>query len=620
MISERQHKEWEILETLKTVFGFRSFRPNQESIINNILNKQDVFAVMPTGGGKSLCYQLPAKILPGTTVVISPLISLMKDQVDAALENGLTAAFMNSSLTTQEMADVYRMLKYNKLKLLYIAPERFVMPHFLETLKAVPISLFAIDEAHCVSEWGHDFRPDYLGLSILPKMFPDVPVAAFTATATQKVQEDIIGKIGLRSPQIVRASFDRPNLFYEVRRKEKIDLQILEFMKGHSGEPGIVYRTTRDSVTDTAAFLVSKGISALPYHAGLTTDERTKNQEAFNRDEASVIVATIAFGMGIDKSNIRFIIHADLPKNIEGYYQETGRAGRDGGPAHCILFFGRGDIPKIRYFIDQASDEQERSASIEKLNQTIGFAAHNVCRRKQLLSFFGEDYPSANCGACDICSGGVEQVDITVDAQIIMSALSRTQQRFGAGHIIDIVTGADTKRVRELKHNEIKTYGAGKQNDKKYWRYIVDELLAQGLIRQDGDRYPVLKLTQKGSDVLYGNDQVAALKRASITPDRGDAKKKGLGKGIESDSYDEDLFGRLRKVRKNIAEEQQVPPYIIFSDKTLHEMCRYYPESFSDMRKISGVGDVKLERYGDFFLREIAQYLKDNPGISTPGG
>ena len=620
MISERQHKEWEILETLKTVFGFRSFRPNQESIINNILNKQDVFAVMPTGGGKSLCYQLPAKILPGTTVVISPLISLMKDQVDAALENGLTAAFMNSSLTTQEMADVYRMLKYNKLKLLYIAPERFVMPHFLETLKAVPISLFAIDEAHCVSEWGHDFRPDYLGLSILPKMFPDVPVAAFTATATQKVQEDIIGKIGLRSPQIVRASFDRPNLFYEVKRKEKVDLQILEFIKGHSGEPGIIYRTTRDSVTDTADFLVSKGISALPYHAGLKTDERNNNQEAFNRDEASVIVATIAFGMGIDKSNIRFVIHADLPKNIEGYYQETGRAGRDGGPAHCLLFFGRGDIPKIRYFIDQVSDEQERSIAIEKLNQTIGFAAHNVCRRKQLLSFFGEDYPSDNCSACDICSGVVEQVDITVDAQIIMSALSRTQQRFGGGHIIDIVTGADTKRVRELRHNEIKTYGAGKQNDKKYWRYIVDELLAQGLIRQDGDRYPVLKLTQKGSDVLYGDDQVAALKRASIAPGRGDTKKKGLGKGSESDSYDEDLFGRLRKVRKNIAEEQQVPPYIIFSDKSLHEMCRYYPESFSDMRKISGVGDVKLERYGDFFLREIAKYLADNPGISTPKG
>ncbi len=602
MISEHQNKERETLETLKTVFGFQSFRPNQEFIIQSVLDRQDVFAVMPTGGGKSLCYQLPAKMMQGTAVVISPLISLMKDQVDAALENGISAAFMNSSLNAQEIADIYRMLKYNKIKLLYIAPERFAMSHFLETLKTVSISLFAIDEAHCVSEWGHDFRPDYLSLSVIPKIFPDVPIAAFTATATRRVQEDIIGKIGLRSPQIVRASFDRPNLFYEVKRKEKTDLQILEFLGGHSGEPGIIYRATRDSVMGTADFLVSKGIKALPYHAGLTADERNNNQEAFNKDEASVIVATIAFGMGIDKSNIRFIIHADLPKNIESYYQETGRAGRDGEPAHCILFFGRGDIPKIRYFIDQITDDQERSIAMEKLNQTVGFAIHNVCRRRQLLSFFGEDYPSDNCGACDICSGSVEQIDITMDAQIIMSAMSRTQQRFGTGHIVDIVTGADTKRVRELQHDKIKTYGAGKQKDKKHWRFIVDELLAQCLIRQDGDRYPVLKLTQKGSDVLYGNDQVSALQRE-------EPKKKQPIKGSEADRFDKDLFERLRTLRKNMADEQQVPPYIIFSDKTLHEMCRHYPVSLSDMIRISGVGDVKLERYGIYFVREIEKYL-----------
>jgi ATP-dependent DNA helicase RecQ len=298
------------------------------------------------------------------------------------------------------------MMKYDKIKLLYIAPERFAMPHFLETLKTVHVSLYAIDEAHCISEWGHDFRPDYLSLSLIPKMFPDVPVAAFTATATQKVQEDIISKIGLRSPNIIRASFDRPNLFYQVKRKSKVDLQILEFLREHRGDPGIIYRTTRDSVMDTADFLVSKGITALPYHAGLTTAERTRNQDAFNRDEASVIVATIAFGMGIDKSNVRFIIHADLPKNIESYYQETGRAGRDGERAYCILFFSRGDIPKIRYFIDQMTDEKERSIAMEKLNQMAGFAEHNVCRRKQLLNFFGEVYPLDNCAACDICSGG----------------------------------------------------------------------------------------------------------------------------------------------------------------------------------------------------------------------
>lgn len=602
-----------VLNTLKTVFGFQSFRPNQGNIIESILDKRDVFAVMPTGGGKSLCYQLPAVMIPGTAIVISPLISLMKDQVDAALENGIPAAFMNSSLGPEEISGVYQKMKYNKIKLLYIAPERFAMRHFLDTLKCVPISLFAIDEAHCVSEWGHDFRPDYLNLSIIPKTFPDVPVAAFTATATRKVQEDIIGRIGLRSPQIIRASFNRPNLFYQVTRKSKADLQILEFLGEHPGESGIIYRTTRDSVTDTAGFLVSRGIKALPYHAGLTAEERTNNQEAFNRDEISVIVATIAFGMGIDKSNVRFIIHADLPKNIESYYQETGRAGRDGEPADCMLLFSRGDIPRIRYFIDQITDEQERSVAVEKLNRMAGFAGHNVCRRKQLLNFFGEEYPEDNCGACDICSGVVEQIDVTVDAQIIMSAISRTQQRFGSGHITDIVTGADTKRIRELRHNEVRTYGAGRYKDKKHWRSIIDELLAQEAMQQDGDRYPVLKLTQKGLDILFGKARILALKKETVKPKKGFPTDTASGHG-----YDETLFERLRIVRKDLAEEQQVPPYVVFSDKTLRDMCRFHPVTPSDMRNISGVGDMKLDRYGEFFIREIRDYLDENPkGVSV---
>lgn len=598
MLTQKQDNEPAILATLRNVFGFQTFLPNQESIISSILNKQDVFAVMPTGGGKSLCFQLPAQMLHGTAVVISPLISLMKDQVDTALENGIPAAFMNSSLSTQEIADVYRMMKYDKIKLLYIAPERFAMPHFLETLKAVHVSLYAIDEAHCISEWGHDFRPDYLSLSLIPKMFPDIPVAAFTATATQKVQEDIINKIGLRSPNIIRASFDRPNLFYQVKRKSKVDLQILEFLREHCGDPGIIYRTTRDSVMDTADFLVSRGITALPYHAGLTTGERTRNQNAFNRDEASVIVATIAFGMGIDKSNVRFIIHADLPKNIESYYQETGRAGRDGERAYCILFFSRGDIPKIRYFIDQMTDEKERSIAMEKLNQMAGFAEHNVCRRKQLLNFFGEVYPLDNCGACDICSGGVEQIDITMDAQMIMSAISGTDQRFGAGHVIDIVTGADTKRIRELRHDELKTYGSGKHKDKKYWRFLVDELLAQGIIRRDGDMYPILRLTEKGSNDLFGGGQITALRREEKL-----RTKKQTIKSSEYGDYDENLFERLRIIRKNLAEEQQVPPFVIFSDRTLHEMCRHYPATLSGMRNINGVGDAKLDRGWRIFYK-----------------
>ena len=613
MIQTGSDHESSIHDTLKTVFGFQTFRPNQESIIKNILDSRDVFAVMPTGGGKSLCYQLPATLMHGTSVVISPLISLMKDQVDAAVENGIQAAFINSSMDPDEVSDVYRMLKYNKIRLLYIAPERFAMPHFLERLKTAAISMFAIDEAHCISEWGHDFRPDYLGLSLIPEMFPDVPIAAFTATATRRVQEDIIHKIGLRKPHIVRASFDRPNLFYEVKAKSRIELQILEFLRDRPGESGIIYRTTRDSVMETAGFLKTKGIAALPYHAGLSADERTMNQDAFNRDEVQVIVATIAFGMGIDKSNLRFIIHADLPKNIEGYYQETGRAGRDGEPAHCLLFFRRGDIPKIRYFINEITDDSERFIAIEKLNQIVGFATHNVCRRRQLLRFFGEGYPRDNCGACDICSGSVEQIDITTDAQIILSAISRTRQRFGIGHIIDIVTGADTKRIRELGHNDIKTYGTGKGRDKKYWRSIVDELIAQEAVMQEGDPYPVMKITQKGSDILFGRERIMALRKEEIKAET--ARKKD-----EVEGYDGILFERLRTVRKRIAEGQKVPPYIIFSDRTLHEMCRRFPPTLSEMRKISGVGDAKLERYGKDFIQEIKLYHDENPGISILGG
>ena len=600
-----------ILNALKNIFGFRSFRPNQESIIRSILDHRDVFAVMPTGGGKSLCYQLPAMLMQGTAVVISPLIALMKDQVDAAVANGIPAAFMNSSMDAAEISDVYRLLKYNKIRLLYIAPERFAMPHFLERLKSTDISFFAIDEAHCVSEWGHDFRPDYLGLSLIPQVFPEVPVTAFTATATQKVQEDIINRIGLRNPQVVRASFNRPNLFYQVRTKSKVESQILEFLGDHSGESGIIYRTTRDSVTETAGFLQSKGIAALPYHAGLPAEERSRNQVAFNRDEAQVIVATIAFGMGIDKSNVRFVIHADLPKNIEGYYQETGRAGRDGDPAHCLLFFGRGDIPKIRYFINAMTDDRERLMAIEKLNQTVGFASHNVCRRRQLLGFFGEDYPDENCGGCDICIGSVEKVDLTTDAQIIMSAISRTGQRFGIGHIIDIVSGADTRRIRELKHNEIKTYGAGKGIDKKHWRSVVDELIAQDALMQEGEPYPVLHITTKGSDILFGRGKITGLKKE-------EAKTRTTSRQSGVSGYDEGLFERLRTVRKRIAEVQRVPPYIIFSDKTLHELSRQYPSTLPEMRKISGVGYAKLERYGGDFIREILKYLEENPGISAP--
>jgi ATP-dependent DNA helicase RecQ len=424
------------------------------------------------------------------------------------------------------------------------------------------------------------------------------------------VQEDIIGRLGLRRPHIVRASFNRPNLFYEVKPKSKVEAQILEFLLERPAESGIIYRTTRDSVMLTADFLKSKGIAALPYHAGLSAAQRSRNQEAFNKDEVQVMVATIAFGMGIDKSNVRFVIHADLPKNIDGYYQETGRAGRDGEPARCILFFSRGDIPKIRYFINGITDDRERFIAIEKLNQTVGYASHNVCRRRQLLGFYGEDYGSDNCGACDICLGSAEQIDITTEAQVVLSAVSRTGQRFGTGHVIDIVTGADTKRIRELRHNELKTYGAGKARDKKYWRAVIDELIAQEALLQEGDPYPVLKIPEKGSDILFGREGIMALRK--------EEKKSKAGRNTgDAEGYDSELFERLRNVRKGLAQVQQVPPYIVFSDKTLHEMCRRFPSTLSDMQKISGVGEAKLQRYGKDFMREIKQYLDENPGISA---
>jgi len=595
-----------IQHALQTVFGFDSFRPNQEDVIKAVMEKRDVFAVMPTGGGKSICYQLPAILMQGSAVVISPLISLMKDQVDAAKENGIAAAFINSSLDADQMSDVIRRLKSNQVKLLYIAPERFAMPQFVEMLRDLPLSLFAIDESHCISEWGHDFRPDYLSLSGIPAKFPSIPVAAFTATATEKVQQDIIRKIGLKDPHCVRASFNRPNLFYQVAPKTEISQQLLEFLKGHEGESGIIYRTTRDSVAATAEFLSTHGIKALPYHAGLPIDIRDRNQEAFNRDEVSVIVATIAFGMGIDKSNVRFVVHADLPKHIEAYYQETGRAGRDGEPAHCQLFFSRGDIPKIRYFIDKIEDDSERLIALEKMNQTVRFASNNVCRRKQLLAFFGETYPADNCGTCDICTGNVNRIDITTDARILMSAMVRTNECFGINHVVDVIIGADTKRIRELGHHAIKTFGAGKHGDKNHWRFIVDELLAQELIVQEGDRYPVLKLMPKGRTALSGTDQLFGLKRKEGTVIE---RRK---KSIEAVPFDSPLFERLRIVRKRLAQANKVPPYIIFSDKTLHEMSRQYPVTAVKMRQVHGVGDVKLEQYGDYFVAEIKAYVDKN--------
>ncbi len=594
----------EMHNALHHIFGFQSFRPNQEEIVSNILAGRDVFAVMPTGGGKSLCYQLPAHMLDGLCVVISPLISLMKDQVDAAKANGLDAEFLNSSLTPKERVRVYQSLENHQLDLLYVSPERFAMPDFLTTLKQAKVSFFAIDEAHCISEWGHDFRPDYLLLSHIVKHFPKSTIAAFTATATHKVSEDIISKLGLRNPHLTRASFDRPNLFYQVVPKENLDLQILRLVHEHKGESGIIYRTTRKSVESTADFLQEQGIQALAYHAGLTPKQRKENQDRFNRDEVEVVVATIAFGMGIDKSNVRFVLHGDLPKNMEGYYQETGRAGRDGEPAHCRLYFNRSDMVRIRYFIEQTEDPREREMAEQQLFQMVRFAEANVCRRKSILGYFGETYEKDNCGTCDVCMGEVERVDATEAAQKIMSAIYRSGQKFGAAHVADIVAGANTKKIRDLGHDQLKTYGAGKDRDKKYWRRVIDDLLAQDCIRQNAEQYSALELTSIGQQVLLGKKPFEVIRQK-------DAKRADLA--AFTGDYSNKLFMQLRSERQRLAQLEGVPPFVVFSDRTLREMALYFPDTPEQMAGISGVGDAKLEKYGDTFMTIIEMYKHAHP-------
>lgn len=596
-----------LLFHLKKIFGFASFRPNQEKIIRSILDGRDVFAVMPTGGGKSLCYQLPAGLHRGICVVVSPLISLMKDQVDGARTTGLRAAYCNSSQTPAEMERVLRRLQHGGLDLLYVAPERFSMEQFLSRLSTTNICLFAIDEAHCISEWGHDFRPDYLTLSAIKNKFPGVPVAAFTATATHYVQRDITSRLNLHNPYTVRASFNRPNLFYQVVRKDDPEQQILQFLKEQKGDAGIVYRTTRESVETTAGFLQRHGIQALPYHAGLDNATRQKNQDMFNRDEVQVIVATIAFGMGIDKSNVRFVVHGDLPKNIEGYYQETGRSGRDGEPAHCQLLFGRGDIPKLRYFIEQIDNDRERSIAAQKLNQMADYATFRVCRRRQLLSYFSEDYFDKNCGACDVCTDSWEAVDVTTEAQMAMSAIARTKQRFGAGQIVDIVRGANTKKIREHGHDHLKTFGVGRHHDKKFWQNLIDALIERECLIPSDDLYPHLRLSPKGVAVLRGEKSFSFMK-----PKEKPAAKAASAAAGE---YNPQLFERLRRVRRELARKENVPPYIIFSDKTLHEMCRLFPQTARELLKISGVGEKRYDKYGRAFLGEIRAFVQENSAL-----
>ena len=595
----------EVASRLASVFGFHAFRPYQEGIVRAILQGCDTFTVMPTGGGKSLCYQLPANILPGVCVVVSPLISLMKDQVDSANATGIAAAAFNSASAARERDDTRSALKAGDLDLLYVSPERLRLPEFLSFLKSVRVSFFAIDEAHCISEWGHDFRPDYLALSSLRDEFPGIPISAFTATATARVAHDIVGRLNLREPLQTRASFNRPNLFYQVSPKETLEAQLLEFLRGREGESGIIYRTTRKDVEQTAQFLSSKGIQALPYHAGLSDAERSAAQDAFRKDICPLIVATVAFGMGIDKPNVRFVIHGDLPKNLESYYQETGRAGRDGEPARCALFYGRKDIAQLLRFAEGIEDETAREVARTQVYAMLDFTQKEGCRRKSLLAYFGEELAEPNCGGCDICTGETEREDATVAAQKLLSAMVRTECRFGARHCICIVMGKETPRIRSLGHDQLPTFGVGSDKDQAYWHRVMDAIIAQDLARTPDPVLPVPTITAKGWEVLRGQRELSIIRLAENQAKRTRVRKRDLDLSP--------LFLLLREQRTAIARDLNVPPYVIFADRSLREMAAIMPDSSERFLTISGVGVHKLEAFGAVFLDIIARYRADNP-------
>ncbi len=617
-----------LLPLLKQYFGFDSFRPLQEEIIRDTLAGRDVFVLLPTGGGKSLCYQLPALVRPGLTVVVSPLIALMKDQEQALRTAGVPATFLNSSLDAAESRARLRGLHQGEYRLLYVAPERLMLDGFLETLKSWNVNCFAIDEAHCISEWGHDFRPEYRKLSELRSHFPETPIIALTATATGRVQTDIIRHLRLAEPAVYIASFNRPNLTYRVFPKENPDRQVLQFIKQHKGSSGIVYCQSRQTTENVAEYLNAQGVKARPYHAGLSADERSANQDLFIRDEIGVICATIAFGMGINKSNVRFVIHYDIPKNMEGYYQETGRAGRDGLASDCLLLFSAGDLVKQFYFIDQKPDPKERRAAREQLERMTRYAEVPHCRRRVLLEYFGEDFAAESCGACDNCLSPRSSYDGTEVAQKFLSCVYRIYEKSGFGvgakHVIEVLTGAATEKIRRWQHDELSTYGIGKDTSRKAWAVIGRELVRLGLLRQLSEKFSILELTQEGRRVLTERQKIMlteafipapSLRAEQSNPASLESSTGSLRRSASRNDgadYDEILFERLRGVRKKLADERGVPAYMIFSDVSLRQMSRDYPKDSNAFLRVNGVGEKKLREFGPAFLAEIAVYLGEN--------
>ncbi len=603
------------LQLLNSVFGYPVFRGAQAEIIDHVTDGGDALVLMPTGGGKSLCYQVPALLRAGTAVVVSPLIALMQDQVDALLQLGVRAAFLNSSLDADAARAVQRRLLAGELDLLYVAPERLVTEGFLGLLERSAAShglaLFAIDEAHCVSQWGHDFRPEYIQLSVLHERFPQVPRIALTATADAITRAEILAKLQLGDARQFVSSFDRPNIRYRVAEKDNPRRQLAAFLRGdgdnagHRGEAGIVYCMSRKKVEETAAWLCAEGIRALPYHAGMDADSRRENQQRFVREDGIVMVATIAFGMGIDKPDVRFVAHLDLPKSLEGYYQETGRAGRDGEPAEAWLAYGLADVVLLRGWIDQSeAPEEQKRVEGRKLDAMLGYCEAAQCRRVVLLNYFGE--AAAPCGNCDTCLDPPETWDGSMAAQKFMSAALRTGQRFGAGHLIDILRGKATDKVNQFGHQRLPTFGVGADLDDAAWRSVARQLVAAGLLHVNAQEYGALQLTPAARPVLKG-ETTLQLRRVRPKPAKSKAAR---GKAVPPPApiaADAPLFERLRAWRRQLAEAQGVPPFVIFHDSTLHELARLRPRDEIELAQVSGIGARKLERYGGDVLELIAR-------------
>jgi ATP-dependent DNA helicase RecQ len=592
-----------IHETLQQVFGLQEFRPFQQEIIERTVSGGDAFVLMPTGGGKSLCYQLPALHRPGLGIVISPLISLMKDQVDALLANGVRAAMYNSTLNAEEARSVLRRLHSGELDLLYVAPERMMRPDFINSLEHIPLALVAIDEAHCVSQWGHDFRPEYAALGNLRQVFPDVPFIALTATADPQTRDDIVDVLGLHDARLFTTSFDRPNIRYTVLEKHRPQSQLVRFLSSHQDSSGIVYALSRKRVEEVAGYLRDRGYSAAAYHAGLRPEVRRDVQEQFIRDDIQIVVATVAFGMGIDKPNVRFVVHYDLPRHMEGYYQETGRAGRDGLAADALMLFGTQDVATARYHLEQGLNDNQRRIESHKLNSMVGFAESLTCRRRVLLGYLGE-LLETDCGNCDICLDPPEKYDATEAARKILSCVYRVGQSFGVKHVVDVLRGADNERIRKFSHEQLTTYGIGVEYSAIEWTSIVRQLIHRGYLLQDIANFSVLKLTPQALRLLRAEERLE-LARPRVQEKH---KKKRRKSGPVADLNDDDLrlFETLRELRKQLAAEQGVPPYVIFGDAALVEMSRERPANEDQFLEINGVGQVKLERHGNTFLEAIA--------------